>query len=260
MSLISASIVPHPPILIPGVGKENSEKLIATSEAFKQIEYNLYQSKVDTIIVISPHGDVQMDNFTINLSKRFLINLEEFGDYTTKKELKGDTALGYTIKDVSSLPVDLIHNEIMDHGSSVPLLMLTQNLANTKILPIYYSGLDYEAHFEFGKIIRDVILTGNKRIAVIASGDLSHKLSKNSPAGYSSKGAKFDQKLIELLRSKKNQDIINMNPGLIEKAHECGLKSIIVLLGILNESNYSPKLLSYEYPFGVGYMVMDMAL
>ncbi|MFH1207865.1 MAG: hypothetical protein V1668_04725 [Patescibacteria group bacterium] len=46
----------------------------------------------------------------------------------------------------------------------------------------------------------------------------------------------------------------------MEEAGECGLRSIIMLLGMLNTVSYEPELYSYEGPFGVGYMVTNFKL
>ena len=50
-----------------------------------------------------------------------------------------------------------------------------------------------------------------------------------------------------------------MNPDLIREAGECGYLSIIILLGLLSEIKGSKfKSLSYEGPFGVGYLVANI--
>ena len=58
-----------------------------------------------------------------------------------------------------------------------------------------FSGLSIQDHFEFGKLLKKEIINCRKKIAVISSGDLSHRLTRNAPAGYSSKGKKFDKKI-----------------------------------------------------------------
>ena len=74
------------------------------------------------------------------------------------------------------------------------------------------------------------------------------------------KGKKFDKKLIEYLTKAKTAEILKMDREFIAEAGECGLKSIMILLGILNNINFLPQLLSYETPFGVGYLVMNFKL
>jgi MEMO1 family protein len=262
MSLVFAGIVPHPPILIENIGKENLEHLENTKKAFDFLEQELYSSKPDTIILISPHGPIQPNAFTMNLSPKFTVNFEEFGDFATKLEMEGDVGLAHQIKEKIEVktPFQAISEEKLDHGCGVPLFMLTKNIKTTKIIPIYYSGLDYNAHYLFGKNLKNELLKSKKRVAIIASGDLSHRITKNAPAGYSPKGAKFDRKLIDFLTKKKVKNILEMNHDLIHEAGECGLKAIAILMGVLEEVDCRPEKISYEAPFGVGYLVMNFRL
>lgn len=262
MPIVFSAIVPHPPILIPAIGKENINRLKATVDSYAKLEEDLYASQADTIIIISPHGRLQAEAFTINLSPEFKGNFEDFGDLTTKFSLKGDVALAHRIKEKfeTKVPLQLISEPKLDHGAAVPLYLLTGHLAKIKIIPLYYSGLDLTAHYNFGQTIKSKLLNSSERIAIIASGDLSHRLSENAPAGFSPKGKKFDKKLIDCLLKKQTEEIIRFKPELIAEAGECGLKSIMILLGVLDELKYEPQPLSYESPFGVGYLVMNFRL
>ncbi|MDD5031885.1 MAG: class III extradiol dioxygenase subunit B-like domain-containing protein [Patescibacteria group bacterium] len=266
MSIVFAAITPHPPILIPAIGKENLSKLKNTSEAYQELEESLYVREAETIIIISPHGLISSGSFTMNLSPEFILSFEDFGDLVTKMKLVGDIGLAYKIRESleTKAPLQLISEPNLDHGSGVPLFLLAQGLKNAnfqrrqaKIIPLYYCGLDLEAHFQFGQLLKKELLASKNRIGVIASGDLSHRLTKDAPAGYSRQGAKFDKKLIEYLKNKKTSEIIKMNEKLISDAGECGLKSIAILLGILDGIKYEPRILSYEGPFGVGYLTAE---
>ena len=90
------------------------------------------------------------------------------------------------------IPLSLNSRENLDHSISVPLVLLTENLPSIPIIPISYSGLDAKNHFEFGRALRDVLSSTNKRIAIIASGDLSHALSSDAPAGFKKEGQQYD--------------------------------------------------------------------
>lgn len=262
MSLVFSAIVPHSPFLIPSIGKENSEQLKNTISSYKKLEENLYSSKAETIIIISPHGAIQPNSFTLNLSPEFTTNLEDFGDMATKVKFNCDIGLAHRIRErmETRAPLQLISEPNLDYGSGVPLILLTEHLPNIKIIPIYHSGLDMEAHFKFGQLLKREFMVNKERIAVIASGDLSHKLSKDAPAGFSPKAKKFDKKIIEYLTKRKTSEILEIKNKQIAEVSECGLKSIIMLLGIMSEINYEPKLLSYETPFGVGYLTMNFVL
>ncbi len=262
MSIVFASIAPHPPLLIPTIGKENLHLLAQTEKAYAKLEQELYSAKPDTIIIISPHGEIFSNTFSINLSPDYIAEFSNFGDLATKTVFSGNVMLAHRIRESleTKAPLQLISNNKLDHGSSIPLIMLTGHLPKIKIIPIYYSGLSLEAHYNFGNLLKREILVAKERVAVIASGDLSHKLTKNSPAGYSAKAKKFDKKLVEYIQQQKIEEILGLNPELISEVSECGLRSIIILLGILEGTNYSPQLLSYEFPFGVGYLTMKMKL
>jgi len=54
--------------------------------------------------------------------------------------------------------------------------------------------------------------------------------------------------------------IANLDHELIEKAAQCGYRSILILLGVLNNVSYQTEILSYEAPFGVGYLVANLKL
>ncbi|MBN1325929.1 AmmeMemoRadiSam system protein B [Candidatus Falkowbacteria bacterium] len=257
--LVFSAICPHPPILIPTIGKDNLDKIKNTAEAMKKLETDLYASKPDIIIVISPHGEIIPDAFCLNLNTKYNANFEQFGDFTTKMEFRSSSLLAMKIKEriEGTLPIVLTSIEQLDHGIGVPLFYLTKHLKGIEILPICYSFLDYQSHFEFGQLLKKEIAKSEKRIAVIASGDMSHALTEDAPARYSPKGAEFDKKFIQLLQRKDVRGIIKMDPKLIDKAAECGLRSFIILLGILDEYKYEPEVYSYEGPFGVGYLVAN---
>lgn len=262
MSIVTAAITPHSPLLIPTIGKEHLNFLKKTYYAYGEIENDLYAGQVDTIILLSSHGPSYENNFGINIGKEFKANFENFGDFSTKITLPGDVGLAQKLRErmLKEAPITLINRPELDHGLGVPLYMLTSNLKRVKIIPIYPSENDLNSHFEFGQKLRRPLLQEDKRIAVIASGDLSHSLSKNAPAGYSSKAAKFDQRIIESIKEKNFEDILELKEKTIEEVQTCALKPLSTLLGIFQPIQFEPELLSYEYPFGVGYLTMKFNL
>lgn len=258
MSLTFAAITPHPPILIPSIGKDHLDKIENTVSAMKELEKIFYLSKPEVAIVISPHGGVLSDAFSVNFNPHYESDLAQFGDFSTRLEFKGDIQLINEIKEcMLDENIIITSEEKLDHGTSVPLFYLTQHLKEIKLIPIVYSLLAFDTHIKLGECLKNVIFNSNKRIAVIASGDLSHCLTKDAPAHYNPKGKEFDEKLIELLESKDWSGVIKLDPELVEQGAECGLRSFLILGGIIKNINYQPELMSYEGPFGVGYLVMN---
>lgn len=261
--LVFSAITPHPPLSIPTIGKENAVKVQQSTEALEKLGKDLYAAQPDVIITISPHGDIIPDAFSINLRGTYKMNFEELGEFITSKEFNDAPLLTMEIKEkiMYDLPLQFVSNEKLDYGTSIPLFHMTKELPEIALIPINYSLLDNKTHFEFGQLLKDVIANSEKRIAVIASADLSHTLAqKGGPAPYAAEGEQFDKDIVELLKAKDIQRIVNLDEGLIAKAQEDGLRSIIILMGILSEYQFETDILSYEAPLGVGYLTAKFEL
>ncbi|MCK4919135.1 MAG: AmmeMemoRadiSam system protein B [Candidatus Pacebacteria bacterium] len=258
-----ASICPHPPIMIPSIGKNHLSEIKSTLKAMNELGNRIKKEEISTIAIISPHGPVQMDTMSINGSETINGNFLQFGDDTSMK-IKNNLDLVGNIKKISeikNITTEIVRDNIpLDHGVMVPLYFLKKHSPEIKIVSIAFSYLDFEKHFEFGEAIYEAIETIDENIALIASGDLSHRLIPESPSGYSPKGKEFDELLIKYLKNNEVSEIINLNSELIENAGECGLRSIIILLGALSSLKYKFQKMSYEGPFGVGYLVGEFKL
>ncbi|MFH1292070.1 MAG: AmmeMemoRadiSam system protein B [bacterium] len=263
MPLVFAGISPHPPLLIPSIGKENIKKIEQTQKALGKLEEDLYLTHPDIIVIISPHGSCFSDAFTINMSPEYITDLREFGDLTTRLKFKGELSLAAKIREYGKeqeLPIAMVSEEKLDHGSSVPLYFLTAHLPGINILPIGFCNADRKTHLDFGKLINDNIADTNKRVAVIASGDLSHALKTEAPAGYNPAGTEFDAKIQELLSTGNTAGLMQLDEKFVESASECGFRSFLILMGILRDIKYQYKSYSYEGPFGVGYLVANFVI
>lgn len=260
MAIVFASICPHPPIIIPTIGQASDLKLVSkTIKAMEELAKAFRKSEPETVILISPHGPVDFDHFTLNLSPTFIGHFYQFGDFQTKLTFQNNQDLIEKIKKESqNIPLREVFLKELDHGALVPLYYLAKEWSDFKLLPLAFSYLDRESHFTFGKILQKV--TKKERIAFIASGDLSHCLTFDAPGGYSEKGKEFDEKLVKLLKEKETKGILNLEEDLVEEAGECGFRSILILLGVLDGLNYKPEILSYEGPFGVGYLVANFKI
>lgn len=255
------SICPHPPIIIPGIGSANDlEKVKKTINGMKMLEKKFKESKTEVAIIISPHGPVKIDVMGIAKNENLFGDFSDFGNDSLQFKFKNDKKICEEIEVAckkEKIPIEDYKVKNLDHGTLVPLFYLTKNL-KPEIIPITYSFLGTKVHFLFGKILGKIIKESEKKIGIIASGDLSHRLAQGSQAGYSPRGKEFDKKLIELLKEKGIEKILKLDKSLIEDAGECGYKSIIILLGALSElgiKNFKFENLSYEGPFGVGYLV-----
>lgn len=263
MSLVFAAITPHPPFLIPAIGQNEIKKVEKTKIALEQIEKDLYITHPEIIIIISPHGSHFTDAFTIHASPTYQTDLRSFGDLATRVKFQGERHLTTHIREAlktEKIPSVMISEPKLDHGSAIPLIYLTPHLKNIKIIPIGFCDLDWKTHVNFGNLLKEIILESNKRVAVIASGDLSHALITDSPAGFNADGLEFDKKIQELLASKNLSGMLQMDRQMVANAAECGFRSFLILMGILQGFNNTYKSYAYEAPFGVGYLTANCIL
>ncbi len=155
----------------------------------------------------------------------------------------------------------IISSPHQDWGFNVPLYFLAKDFRGK--IETFLAGFESpDSHFEEGKkVYQAKIQNSTSRIALIGSGDLSHCLKEDGPYGFNPDGPKFDKNLIEALGKKDVPTILKLDE-MFPQAGECGLRSFCFLLGILEESkiNYIPEILSYEGPFGVGYLVTNFRL
>ena len=174
-----------------------------------------------------------------------------------KKTIESLNYLSQKLKEAEPHSI-IISSPHPDWGFNVPLYFLAKDFKGE--IKTYLMGTkEPKFYFEQGKkIVRD--RTSNE-IALIGSGDLSHCLKEDGPYGLHPDGPKFDQTLIEALKKKDIEKILKLD-NLYPEAGECGLRSFCFILGILEESGikYQTEILSYEGPFGVGYLVANFKL
>lgn len=265
MALIKSVILPHSPLLIPEIGRANYSFLEKTVNAYKKIGEDLKTLGLETLVIISPHGLTQDNAFTLNVAPEMAIDLKDFGFIPPKTILNGDSLLADQIKTAlhGTLPLQLISKTTLDYGSAIPAYLLKNLVGDFKVVIIIpANNLSLEDHFSLGRKLKETIDTSEKKIAIIASSDLSHRLKRKSPGGYSPKGAKFDNKLIEFLSEPKTAaaNILKMDAKLIKDAGECGLKPITILLGLLEDKKTNSHIFSYQTDFGVGYLSLEFEL
>ncbi len=258
MPQVLRALLPHSPLLIDEIGKENKEALKTTINAYKEIINQLKEKSVNSIIIISQHGDILDDSFSLAMASEFNISFDQFACFKIREKLKCDIALADKLLEfiAHDFPFEPRPMPNLDHASAIPLELLTRENKNIKVLPIYCAqNLDWKTHYDFGLKLKEFIDKQTEKIAIIASGDLSHRLKISSPGGFSPKGIKFDNKIMQYLNDPKNikEKILKLNPENVKEAKESVLKPLLILLGIIN-SNYQAKKLAYQDDFGVGYL------
>ena len=254
-------IAPHPPIFIPNVGGNESRIASASLEALAVARDALAAFDPEAIVLMSPHAPAVYDTFLIDTSERVEGSLAQFGD-TQTYSWPGDPLLAETLVarlDAADIPTaprsaDVrLKNGWLDHATIVPLSFLDP-ARSRRVVIISLSYLSLATHRELGRIVRETADKLGRRVAFIASGDCSHRLKHDAPAGFSKRGAEFDAALVHHVQDGALSALVHMDADLIEAAGECGLRSFVALGGFSGADPVSTRVLSYEGPWGVGYL------
>ncbi|MFC1617918.1 AmmeMemoRadiSam system protein B [Patescibacteria group bacterium] len=259
MPLVFSAITPHPPIIVPGVSSPTEfRQCQKTVTGMQALGREFSSAKPEAIVIMSPHSPSLPEGFALNTAPDIEISLLDFGVTDPDLLLHADKSLSDQI--IANTQATAINNSRADHGVAVPLFYLLSQSANTTLVSLGYAQADLREHFAFGKKLAEIIGQSEKRIAFVASGDLSHRLTPDAPAGFSKHGQEFDDLIVKHLQNKDKEAILNLDPSMINAVGECGLRSIATLLGIIDQTDYQTDIISYEGPFGVGYLVANLKL
>ena len=260
MSVIIAAVVPHPPIIIPEIGLGQEREIKQTTEAYREVARRIRQAKPETLVILSPHATSYADYFHISPGKKARGDFRRFGakqvEVTAFYDEEFVAALEKNAKR-AGVPAGTKGEQdaTLDHGTMIPLTFLAEHELPCSVVRIGLSGLDPAAHYRLGKCIQKTAEELNRDVAVIASGDLSHKLLESGPYGFAEQGPEFDRFATAALEKGDFLSLMTMDLNLSEAAAECGLGAFRILAGALDQTMVASELLSYQGPFGVGYAV-----
>jgi len=259
MSILASFIVPHPPLIVPAVGRGEEKKIQATIDSYRAAAGEIACLRPDTVIVLSPHATTYADYFHISPGDSASGNLRQFGASAGLRAAY-DTAL---VEEVGRLCAERgfpagtsgEKNASLDHGAFIPMYFIQEAYPAARYIRVGISGLSLQEHYAFGMLLREAVGRIGRNVVIVASGDLSHKLTADGPYGYSPDGPKLDAALTDIMKTGNFGGFFKLDQTLCEGAAECGLRGFVVMAGALDQKAVTPKLHSYEGPFGVGYAV-----
>ena len=266
--VVLCALAPHPPLLIPEIGSRHDLDAVKnTTEAMKKLAATVRDADPEVVVVISPHSPLFEDAVAIRTVNPLEGDFSMFMAGQVRLSFENDLALASEIArrgEMEDVAVILLGDRErrayrlenrLDHGVLVPMHFVAEAGVKAPLVVMGMALLPREKLYAFGRAIAKAVEALGRRAVVIASGDMSHRLSAEAPAGYDPRGAEFDARIVKLMRAGDVEGIISLDNVLVERAGECGYRSLLMALGTLDGRRFEPEVLSYEGPFGVGYAV-----
>ena len=258
MSIVAAYMVPHPPMIVPQVGRGSEKQITKTIRAYEAVASEIAGIRPETIIITSPHAVVYADYFHISPGREATGDFGSFRAPGVRFLQKYDTELVKTICTIAkeeNFPAGTLgeRDRHLDHGTMVPLYFVEQQYTGYQLVRTGLSGLSLAEHYEFGRIIRQAVEQTGRKTVLIASGDLSHKLQTYGPYGFAREGPEYDRRIMDAAGRAAFGEMLEFEESFCDKAAECGHRSFVIMAGALDGMDVEGRVYSHEDVTGVGY-------
>jgi len=223
---------------------EQQKKLRQDAEtAFAALRADMEQANPEVLIVVA---NDQFVNFFWNNMPTFFVTVgdEVRGQFTRHKfHYRNHKELGKAIVRAGmDKGVDFSYGEYVElqHTQTVPLYFLLRE-PKLPILPIYVNTWVDPAPtprrcYQVGELIREVADRARERVAILATGGLSH--FPGSPR-IGEIDESFDHKLLEVLRAGKGKSLIDYSVQDLLQAGDTEFLNWMVLLGATGDAKAS---------------------
>ena len=258
MSVVGAIMVPHPPIILPEVGRGEEKKIAASDRAFRKAAALAAELRPDTIVLSSPHAVMYADYFHISPGESARGDMRQFRAPQLRFRADYDAAFTAELSALAEregFPAGTLgeRSAELDHGTMIPLYYVNQFYTDYRLVRVGLSGLPLADHYRLGRLIRKTAEKLGRRVLFVGSGDLSHKLLAEGPYGYAAEGPVYDGRIMDVMGRAAFDELLDFDESFCEKAAECGHRSFCILAGALDGLRVEAEALSHEGSFGVGY-------
>lgn len=267
MKILNAIMVPHPPLIIPAVGRGEEKGIQATIDAYRSASRFVAEAAPDTIVLTTPHSVMYADWFHISPGKGASGSFAQFRAPEIRVSASYDAELADTLcrmarEEKFPAGTEGEKSPELDHATMIPLYFLKEAYGGRPLPPIVrigLSGLPLYEHYRLGRMIRGAAEKLGRRISFVASGDLSHRLKEDGPYGFRVEGPEYDKRIMDVMGRAAFGELFDFTDAFLNSAGECGHRSFTIMAGCLDGQAVKGRVLSYEGPFGVGYGVCTFA-
>jgi MEMO1 family protein len=255
----AAVLMCHAPIVIPAIGRDRTQDCAATTAAMREAALTAIHSGAETLLILSPHTPRHRRSYGYVTGEILRGDFRSFGFHGLERTFRADAAAAAAVfrqAEKAGLPMDPTPVQTLDHGALVPLYFLEEAgfKGRVAVFAFPWESAPGESQ-DFGKVLSAAMRNLDRNWALIASGDMSHALQPGAPAGYHPRAQAFDEAVVTCVREGRLGDLRGIDPHLRNLAAEDVVESLETSLGALGTARSGFRVLSYEAPFGVGYLV-----
>lgn len=255
MENLAGVMMCHAPIVIPEIGGDRAQDCLMSTKGMRKVAQHVVAEKPDEILVLSPHAPRSREGVCFYNDSEIRGTFAPFGfDEVGVAFPQGGAGKVWAEYGCPEKLIPLKGYDL-DHGALVPLFFLQEAgwAGPTSVIGI--SGDPQpQANKAMGLSLREFAAQSSGKVMVVASGDMSHRLQPAAPAGFHPEAYKFDEALVECIKSQNYRRIPRFDPALRELAAEDAVDTLSIALEALRYQTEGAEYISYEAPFGVGYM------
>lgn len=258
MGIIAGFMVPHPPMIVPAVGRGSEAQVEETARAYEKVAEEIAALCPETIVITSPHSIMYADYFHLSPGSSASGSFAAFRAPSVSFDEHYDEELVSEIcrlADEEEFPAGTLgeRDASLDHGTMVPLWFIRNKYKEGKIVRIGLSGLPLIDHYRLGQLIKQAAENTGRRVVMIASGDLSHKLQEYGPYGYVPEGPEYDKRIMDVMGRAAFGELFGFDESFCDRAAECGHRSFVIMAGAFDGTAVTAERLSHQDITGVGY-------
>ena len=258
MGVVAGFMVPHPPLIVPEVGRGGEAVVEDTIRAYEKVADEIAELAPETIVISSPHSVMYADYFHISPGAHAS---GDFGNFRAPQvSFEVDYDERFAMQWANHAAVNEIDAGILgerdpglDHGTMVPLFFITKKYTDFKLVRIGLSGFSLATHYRMGQLVSTVAEELNRKVVYVASGDLSHRMTEDGPYGFHPKGPEYDERIMDVMGRGDFDELMDFDEALCQHAAECGHRSFVMMAGALDKKAVRIEKLVHQGVTGVGY-------
>ena len=243
MDTPSFLVLPHPPeLLLPS--DEQSEAVADLKSHLTQLIQQQYQNPVESLVLLQSMGGIYPDALCFHVPEKNLYR-------TAERSCAFDSELAH------HLQKSLLEYEKPHHLLDQPDLVFTADIvldlfeqAGVQIPHLVVIGVSlqsFKEQYEYGSLFARALRADSAKTAVVACGQLSHTLCKESVAGYVPEARAFDKDFVTHVEKGSLTGLEFTDQITLQEVGQDLFRPFAMGLGVLDAHQYGFQAVDQQY-------------